>query len=146
MDYAILSTHSFYSILYFVSLSNLFGFKTILNYVEYYSSVKKKWFRIGARLNDVLFDRFAPLLVDAVFPISEFLIDHLKEISPGKKYLKIPVLTDFDRYNDIEISQEKKYFLFCGAANYIEIIKFIIDSFGRLNNTFYFFVFDYQWK
>jgi glycosyltransferase involved in cell wall biosynthesis len=135
LDYAILSTNSFYSILYYVSLSKLFGFITILNYVEYFSGIKKKWFQVDKWLNDKLYDKYAPSLVDAVFPISEFLIYHLKEVSPDKKYLKIPVLTDFDKYNNIEILKEQNYFLFCGAANYKEIVQFIIDSFGRLNNT-----------
>ena len=119
LDYAILSTDSFYSILYYVILSKLFGFKTILNYVEYFSGMKKKWFQIGEWFNDKLYDKYAPSLVDAVFPISEFLIDHLKKVSHDKKYLKIPVLTDFERYSDIEISQEQKYFLFAG----LQIIK-----------------------
>ena len=34
LDYAILSTRSFYSVLFYSILSKLFGFKTILNYVE----------------------------------------------------------------------------------------------------------------
>jgi glycosyltransferase involved in cell wall biosynthesis len=135
LDYAILSTHNFYSILYYVSLSKLFGFKTILNYAEYYPGIKKKWFQVGRWINDKLYDKYAPLLVDALFPISEFLINHLRETPPDKKYLKIPVLTDFERYNGIENSQAAKYFLFCGAANYKEIIQFTIDSFGRLNNA-----------
>jgi glycosyltransferase involved in cell wall biosynthesis len=135
LDYAILSTHSFSSILFYYILSKFFGFKTILNYVEYYSGRKKKWFQIGKRLNDKLFDKYAPSLANAVFPISEFLINHIKEVSPGKKYLKIPGLTDFQKYNDIEILKDQKYFLFCGDAGYKEIIQFIIDSFGLLNNN-----------
>jgi glycosyltransferase involved in cell wall biosynthesis len=134
LDYAIIS-QNFYAILYYSFLSKFFGFKIILNYVEYYSGIKKKWFQIDKWFNDILFDRFAPLLVDAVFPISEFLIDHIKKVSPGKKYLKIPGLTDFEKYNDIEILQDQKYFLFCGDAVYKEIIQFIIDSFGQLNNN-----------
>ena len=135
LDFAILSTRSFYEILYYYILSKIFGFKIILNYVEYYSSMKKKNFQIGKRLNDKLFDRYAPSLSNAIFPISEFLIDHIKKVSPGKKYLKIPGLTDFEKYNDIEILQDQKYFLFCGDAGYKEIIQFIIDSFGQLNNN-----------
>ena len=60
LDYAILSTHSFYSILYYVSLSKLFGFKTILNYAEYYPGIKKRWFQIGTCFNDKLYDKYAP--------------------------------------------------------------------------------------
>lgn len=135
LDFAILSTHSFSSLVYYFILSKLIGFKTILNYVEFYSGVKKEWFQISNWLNDNLFDKYAPILVDTVFPISEFIINHLKEVAPDKKYLKVPVLTDFERYNGIEILKGKKYFLFCGSASYKEIIYFIIDSFDRLKNT-----------
>ena len=37
LDFSILSTRNFYSVLYYCLLAKLFGFKTILNYVEYYS-------------------------------------------------------------------------------------------------------------
>ena len=135
IDYAILSTHSFYAILYYYILSKFCGFKTVLNYVEYYSGVKKKWFEVDKWINDKLYDRYAPQLVDAVFPISEFLINDLKKVAPRKKYLKVPVLTDFERYNGTETLNGQKYFLFCGAANYIEIVKFIIDSYELLGST-----------
>jgi len=135
LDYAILSTRNFYLILYYNILSKIFGFKIILNYVEYYSAMKKRKFEIGQRINDKLFDKYATTLANAVFPISEFLINHIKEVSPRKKYLKIPGLTDFEKYNDIEIFQGPKYFLFCGDAGYKEIIQFIIDSYGQLNDN-----------
>jgi glycosyltransferase involved in cell wall biosynthesis len=134
LDFAILSTHSFFSVFYYYILSKLLGFKTVLNYVEYYSGVKKKWYRVGKRLNDKLFDKYAPRLADAVFLISEFLILHLNKISPGKKYLKIPNLTDVERFKGIERTPGPKYFLFCGDAGYFEIIKFIIDSFEKLDD------------
>jgi glycosyltransferase involved in cell wall biosynthesis len=133
LDYAILSTRSFSAILFYSILAKLFGFKTILNYVEYYSAIKKKKFQLGKKLNDKLFDRYAASLCHAVFPISEFLIDHIKKVSPGKKYLKIPGLTDFEKYRDIPVLPGEKYFLFCGDARYREIVQFIIDSFERLN-------------
>jgi glycosyltransferase involved in cell wall biosynthesis len=135
LDYAILSTCDFYLTFYYKILSKIFGFKIILNYVEYYSAMKKNRFEIGKKLNDKLFDKYAASLANAVFPISEFLINHIKETSPGKKYLKIPGLTDFEKYNDIEILQDQKYFLFCGDAGYKEVIQFIIDSFAKLNNN-----------
>ena len=134
LDYAILSTRNFYSILFYSIISKLFGFKTILNYVEYYSAMKKNWYQVGVRLNDKLFDKYASSLADAVFPISEFLINHIKRGSPSKKYLKIPVLTDFSKYHEIEVSSSQKYFLFCGDAGYKEVIHFIVDSFELLKN------------
>jgi glycosyltransferase involved in cell wall biosynthesis len=135
LDYAILSTGSFSAILFYAILSKFIGFKTILNYVEYYSEIKKERFQIGKRLNDWLFDKYAPSLSHAVLPISEFLINHIKKVAPKKKYLKIPGLTDFERYNGIEMVPGQKYFLFCGSASYKEIVDFSIDSFGLLKNN-----------
>jgi glycosyltransferase involved in cell wall biosynthesis len=141
LDYAILSTHNFYSVLYYCTLAKMFGFKTVLNYVEFYSRVKKKWYQINSWFNDKMFDKYAPALVDSVLPISEFLIDHLKKNVPHKKYLKIPVLTDFDKYANCDVLPENRYFLFCGHTNYVEIIKFNIDSFVLLNDdAFYLYL------
>jgi len=134
LDYAILSTHNFYAVLYYCILAKIFGFKTVLNYVEFYSKVKKKWYQVNSWFNDKMFDKYAPALVDSVLPISEFLIDHLKKNVPQKKYLKIPVLTDFDKYANCDVMEENHYFLFCGHTNYLEIIKFNIDSFVLLND------------
>ena len=135
IDCAVLSTHSYAAVLYYYILSKIIGFKTILNYVEFYSGLEKKWPDADKWLNDKLFDKYAPRLTDGVFIISEFLINHLKKVSPAKRYLKIPNLTDVERYNGIEFQEGDKYLLFCGAAGYFEIIKFIIDSFEDLNTT-----------
>ncbi|MBS1608619.1 MAG: glycosyltransferase [Bacteroidetes bacterium] len=135
LDYAILSTRSFSSTVYYSILAKLIGFKTILNYVEYYSAMKKKPSEIGKRLNDSLFDKYGTSVTSATFLISEFLINHMKKVSPDKKYLKIPGLTDFEKYNGIEFNTGEKYFLYCGAAGYKEIIKFCIDAFGILKSN-----------
>src|ERR1017187_9188778 len=134
LDFAILSTRSFFSVGYYKILSKIFGFKIILNYVEYYSAFKKQKLEIGKKINDYLFDNYSPKLSDSIFPISEFLINQVKKVAPGKKYLKIPGLTDFGKYDNIEILRDQKYFLFCGNAAYKEIILFIIDSFRQLND------------
>src|ERR1035441_3136780 len=68
LDYAILSTRSFYSVFYYKILSKIFGFKIILNYVEYYSAIKKQNLEIGKRINDYLFDKYTPSLSDSIFP------------------------------------------------------------------------------
>jgi glycosyltransferase involved in cell wall biosynthesis len=135
LDYAIISVNSFYSVVYYVFLSKLIRFKTILNHVEYYSARKINWSRMGLRLSYKLYDNYSYRLVDAVFPISEFLISRMQKTAPQKKYLKIPVSTDFKRYEDCETEQSQPYFLFCGAAAYKEIIQFIIDAFTQLNMT-----------
>lgn len=138
LDYAILSTCSFSSIIFYYLLGKILKFKVILNYVEFYSAIPKKKSEIFKRLNDRLFDTYAPVLSDGVLPISEFLISHLKKVAPSKSYLKIPVLTDFEKYNNIGTLENKRYFLFCGNAAYKEIILFIIDSFELLDNNLMF--------
>lgn len=135
LDIAILSTNSFTSVLYYVMLAKIIGFKTILNHVEYYSAIKKKWYQIGTIVNHKLYDSYAPKLVTGIFPISKFLIDRLNKMAPKKPYLKIPTLTEFEKYNNTEILNIEKYFLFCGSAIYKEVISFIIDSFNLLNNS-----------
>lgn len=132
--YTILSTRQFGSVLYYVLLSRLFKFKTVLNYVEYYSAFKKGKFQFRQKLNDKLFDRYAPRIVNGILPISEFLIEHIARVAPRKKYFKLPGLTDFDKYANIEATNSAPYFLFCGAASYKEIIFFVIDSYFSLQN------------
>lgn len=133
IDFAILTTHNVYETMWYIFLSKVFRFKTILNYVEYHSDLEKKWHEFNKRINNKLYDKLAPKYSDLIFPISEYLIQHVQKVSPGKPYLKIPGLTDFDRYNDI-VEVQGDYFLFCGAAAYKEIIFFIIDSYQRLGS------------
>jgi glycosyltransferase involved in cell wall biosynthesis len=135
LDCAILSTRNFYLVLYYRILSKILGFKIVLNYVEYYSAQKKEYWEIRQKLNDTLFDTYAPSLSDAVLPISEFLINHINRVSSSKTYLKIPGLTDLSKYDGIETLQNESYFLYCGAAGYKEIILFIIDSFELIENN-----------
>jgi len=134
LDFAILSTHSIKILSYYVLVSKLFRFKTILNYVEFYSGIKKKSSKWSLTINDFLFDKYAPRLVDGNFPISEFLINHLHEVAPSGKYLKIPILTDYGKYNGIENHQKHTYFLFCGAAIYIKVVEFIINAYSALDD------------
>lgn len=134
IDFAIISTHNFFLVAYYFLLSRITGFKTVLNYVEFHSSVKRKPSQFRKSINDYLYDKYAAKLADSIFPISEFLINHIKEVAPNKKFLKIPGLTDFDRYKDIESVENKKYILFCGAAGYMEIIHFIIDSYNKVGD------------
>lgn len=132
LDFAIVSTHRFKSILIYYIVSRMLGFKIVLNYVEFSSGIKKKWHQFNIRSNDWLFDQFAPKLSDGVLPISEYLIRHMKKVNPTVPYLKLAGLTDYNRYNNIEAIGPDKYFLFCGAANYKETVFFIIDSYVAL--------------
>lgn len=139
VDFAILSTKSFLSIILYYIYGKIFNFKIILNYVEYYSSIKNNKFNFIDNFNDILFDKFSSLFSNAVFPISTFLEKHVRKISPKKRIFKIPILTDFNKYQTVKvIEKQKNYFLFCGHASYKEVIKFIIDSYEIIANSSYF--------
>lgn len=133
LDFAILSTRRFSSVLYYVLLSKLLRFKTILNYVEYYTAFHKKKSQYRQRINDKMFDKYAPRIVDTNFLISEFLSEHVSRMAPRKRNLKIPNLTDFEKYAGITSTECESYFLFCGDASYKEIVYFIIDSYSLVN-------------
>ncbi len=133
IDVAIVSTMDFGHLFFYKIISRLFGFKIILNFVEYNSSMATRK-GIGNKINDYFFDRFAVKISDRIFVISEFLIKIVKKLDPGKQYLKIPMMVDADRYNGIRKTPGQKYFLFCGAAGYKEIIFFNINSFELVEN------------
>lgn len=135
LDFAILSTRKFSSVLYYFFLSKLLRFKTVLNYVEYYTAFHKRKSQFRQRVNDKLFDKYAPRIVDSNFLISEYLNEHVLKIAPEKKILKIPGLTDFDKFNSVEKKHSEPYFLFCGDATYKEIVFFIIDSYAMIKTT-----------
>jgi glycosyltransferase involved in cell wall biosynthesis len=135
LDYAILSTRKFSSILYYVMLSKIIGFKTILNYVEFYSAIRGDRFRIFRIIQNKALDSYAPRLVNAIFPISDFLIQHISKVAPGRKYFKIPVLTDFEKYKNINTSKTEPYFLFCGDVVYKEVVFFLINSYSLLKSN-----------
>jgi glycosyltransferase involved in cell wall biosynthesis len=136
LDCAILSVNGIIAVMYYFFLSKLIGFRTILNHVEFYSAMQRDEFKIGRKINNLLYDNYSFRLVDGVFPISEFLIKRMQKRAPRKKFLKIPVLTDLERYRECcEANQTEQYFLFCGAAGYHQIIEFIVDCFDCLTDT-----------
>jgi glycosyltransferase involved in cell wall biosynthesis len=68
-------------------------------------------------------------------PISTFLAARVKERAPGKPFLKIPILSDttepWPTKNNLPIPS----FLYCGSGTYLELIRFILDSFTLVANT-----------
>lgn len=128
IDVAIISSMNFFNVLCYRVMANVLKFKVILNYVEHNSALTTRK-SLKFRLNDYLFDRYALKLVHGVFPISEFLINILKQKVPGKPWLKIPVMVNMGRYKNVQADNDNKYFLFCGAAAYKEVILFIIQAF-----------------
>jgi glycosyltransferase involved in cell wall biosynthesis len=132
IDVAILYTAHLSVLLYYRAWSKLFGFPLVMNYVEYRSAIETSSFQ--RRISWRLTDRFAPQLVDAMLPISEFLIEKIKQRNPNLAYLKVPTLCDFARYDLLEhTGSPPRYFLYCGSAAYFEVANFITASFEQVN-------------
>ncbi len=124
-------TGEFHYLLYYSLLAKSLGVPMVLHYVEY-RSVWPSRSDFRTRLNDRLFDRYATRLADATLPISEFLIKKVEETASGKPMLKIPIICDYDKFSVEENPAEAPYFLFVGAASYLEPIKFVVVAFQQL--------------
>lgn len=117
--------------LFYYILSKLFHFKTILHYVELRSSFKNRSFFY--RLNSKILDKQIVLLYDNFISISTRITDHIVRLKPTANVLLIPPICDFRAIDAIEPEvSENKYFVFCGAIAYEEVILFIINSFLKL--------------
>ncbi len=134
IDAVIVSSMSFWDLLFYKMITWILGVKLLLNYVEYNSSMVSRK-KLKLKVNDYFFDKYAIRVSDGILPISEFLIQKIKEKDKSKPFLKIPVLTDINRYSGITKDCSEKYILFCGAAGYIEVINFIIDTFEILSDN-----------
>jgi len=127
----VLTDSSIIKLVYYRLLSKILNFKLLLIYHEFRSEFDNRKSKILTTTSDKLFDNYSSKFVDAILPISEFLITHTKSISPQKPIFKLPPLIDFSLFNTKIKKKESLYFLFCGSAGYTEIIEFIIHSFER---------------
>ena len=119
--------------LFYFILSKLFRFKTVLHYVELRSSFKNR--SLFFRLNSKLLDKQIVFLYDNFISISTHITEHIIRLKPKANVLQIPPICDFRAIDPIEPEiSENKYFVFCGAIVYEEVILFIINSFLKLEN------------
>lgn len=131
IDFIIVSNRNlfFESILY-----NIFCYilksKIVLNFVEFYDWKDKKRSRTLKRnINDYLFFHYSNKLYHGYIVISHFL-DEIVKKKYNSKSLIVPVLVDLEEFDESECSSGKgEYLLYCGSADYLELIKFIISSF-----------------
>jgi glycosyltransferase involved in cell wall biosynthesis len=121
---------SFLELIWYRTLSKLCGFKIIAHYVEYRTEFKGDyaWERLANRLYDKYFMR----LVDAVLPISDFLIQHLNKKKYTGPYLKVPPLVDFSKFHTQPAVETPPYFFYVGTAAYLSAIEFILEAFDQL--------------
>lgn len=131
---AILYSNYFLEYPYYFLLSRIFGFKLVVQYVEMFSAIpgRNSFF---TKINDKFIDRYISRFCDGVIAISDYLLLHIKKISPKKPVIKIPVLADFDKINAITIPVSKPYIMYCGTIYYFEVIDFIMSVFTLLKEN-----------
>ena len=132
LDAAIVSTRNFPNLFLYRILSKLLDIPLVLTYTESAKALNKKR-SIFKKINAHLFDNFSLRLIDGAMPISDYLINSIENKSPNLPILKVPVLCDFEKFNNIVKNNKDKYFLFCSAIGYREVIDFIIESFEKLD-------------
>lgn len=129
LEGVIVSTNRFYNILYYFFLGKIFKMPTVVDNVEYWSSIKLA--RGFKRFDKILYDKHYFRFADKIICISDFLISKI----PNRikhKVVKIPVITDFDIFQQMKNKEsmlKENYFLFCGSENYFDIIEFVIRAF-----------------
>lgn len=131
-DFTIVNSRSFMEILAYVLIGKLKNRKTFLTSVEDPSSLITSPSRLKT-INLFLLNKYVWRLVDGAFPISEELQSQIRKSNPTLPQLKIPVLVDFVEFNNIQYKNtlQEPYFMFCGSSDYIDTVKFILQSFNN---------------
>jgi len=131
---AILHTDKFQSILFYRIISKLLDFPLVMAYVELYSSISTRH-GIRHKINGYLYEKYGFYLLDGMMPISDYLVNIVKSHSPQLPMLKVPMIADFDRFNEVERNTDEKYFLFCSGADYFDVIIFVLKAFELLESS-----------
>lgn len=137
LDAAIVHTMDFFDLIMYKLLAVIFGFTFLYPFVELNSALPYRN-KLGQRINDFLFENIGLRFPHGILPISNLLIDVLQEKVPNKPLLKIPIIAEFSKFDLEKSGSEEPYFLYCGAAEYAEVIYFILDAFDQLENNDYF--------
>ncbi len=141
LDAAILRTSKFTSILFYRIISKILGVPLVLLYHELYSTIDEKQEGF-AKIDSYLYERFGFDFIDGIWPISDYLMDFVNQQAPTKPLLKIPIIADFSKFEIEKKTHGSEYFLYCGGAAYIEVIKFILKSYSlqKCNNTIWLYL------
>ena len=131
---AIFYHSSIIELCYYRVLSKVLNFKLIVHYVEFRSEIPERKKSIK-HINDWLFDNFSSSLCDKFIVISEYLLDHVRNINKTIPILKIPAICNFDEFGYLEKNKESKYLMYCGGIMYLSIIEFILDLYIELQKN-----------
>ena len=131
LDAGIISCYHFGQVLLYRIYSFMLGFPVVYNYVEMASAMVHRR-GVVRKINDYLFENVLVGSMAGSLPISQVLIENYQKIAPGKSYLKIPILSDFEKFDIKKEKAEYPHFLYCGALDYKEVIDFVLKAYGLL--------------
>jgi len=109
MSGVIVHSMDFLPLLFYWLLSRMYGFKITYLLVEHNSSTTSRQ-TTTMRISDFFLEHVGLKMADGVLPISHYLTDFLRQKAPGKPYLKIPVLTEFSRFEKPRSPSGKSFF------------------------------------
>lgn len=118
---------------YYYFISKLFGVELIYDYLEMSDSVGRREIeQVNYTQKKVSFDQNFYKYTDKIIVISKFLFSHIKRYTDIKPVVLVPPIIDFSLFDLINPKKITfQYFLFCGSASYIDIIRFIVTSYNK---------------
>lgn len=104
--------------------------RLVYDYVEYFSSLEDR--SLKDPLNKKTFDTIFFKYTDSLIIISSYLEQHLNSLKANRPYVVIPPIIDFEKFDKIKNKpDEPDYFLYCGSAQYADVIQFIIEAYRK---------------
>jgi len=130
-----ISTNGFFRLFVYSIFARLHRVETVLDTTEFW-----EYHSFSFRsISDWLYNQYSFFLVNKVICISTFLEEAIQKKKNPKDILKIPCISDFQKFEAYKgkRSMERQYFLFVASRNYLPVIQFVIDSFNAVSGSEY---------
>ena len=118
----------FFEYIHYYLLAKIIRAKTVYQYVEFRSAIERR--NLYHKINGYLCDKIGIFMFDGIICISNYLENHVKKLTSMTPTIKIPPICDFKFFDSVKKEQpHERYILYCGSADYMEVIKIIIDAY-----------------
>ena len=122
---AILEYNYFHIFLLYVILLRIFGYQIVDISHEWLPTIHSR--TKFQKYSKLIFAKYFGYLVDAILPISEYIIRKIKHFD--KPYFKLPIMANFDDTFVSHFTGEKK-FVYCASLDYYRIVQMIVNSYS----------------
>lgn len=109
----------------YLMMAKLLGYKMVVLSQEWLPTLDKPLW--SQRFLDRVSARYFGYGVDAILPISEYLIEKTRHFN--KPFLKTPIMGEYDGEPDRNVV--KKGFVYCGASEYERVIRLIVEGYDK---------------